>query len=204
MHIKIPEAAHPSWPCQNHINSSLKCFQISSYLMSYSNTVYQCVRSRWKWVNPSNSEATLVQSTRTHDFRKPSKPCHVGIHWIVLAEYSQIGSHVPGFQSIFSFFFHNFVLARLATSSISVNIGTSILIIFGFAYPTRMVLLSVKVIFKWLTFVISIWLTGPRGDMCLISPWVMRETATPCGEFINCGLPKRLIRALSTGSDLDW
>ena len=25
-------------------------------------------------------------------------PCHVGIHWIALAEYSQMSTHVPGFQ----------------------------------------------------------------------------------------------------------
>ena len=38
------------------------------------------------------------------DFWKPSKPCHVGIHWIALAEYSQMSTHVPGFQSFFIFF----------------------------------------------------------------------------------------------------
>ena len=29
---------------------------------------------------------------------KPSKPCHVGIHWIDLAKYSQMSTHMPGFQ----------------------------------------------------------------------------------------------------------
>ena len=29
---------------------------------------------------------------------KPSKPCHVGIQWIALAEYSQMSTHKPGFQ----------------------------------------------------------------------------------------------------------
>ena len=38
------------------------------------------------------------------DFWKPCKPCHVGIHWIVLVEYSQMSTHLPGFQSFFSFF----------------------------------------------------------------------------------------------------
>ena len=33
------------------------------------------------------------------DFWKSSKLCHVGIHWIALTEYSQIGTHLPGFQS---------------------------------------------------------------------------------------------------------
>ena len=38
------------------------------------------------------------------DFPKTSKPCHVGIHWIALAEYSQMSTHVPGFQSFFKIF----------------------------------------------------------------------------------------------------
>ena len=54
------------------------------------------------------------------DVRKPSKPCHVGIHWIALAEYSQMSTHLPGFQS-FSSFLHHFVLARLSTTSIRVD-----------------------------------------------------------------------------------
>ena len=37
------------------------------------------------------------------DFRKLSKPCHVGIHRLALAEYSQTSTHVPGFQSFFRF-----------------------------------------------------------------------------------------------------
>ena len=46
----------------------------------------------------------------------------VGIHCIALVEYSQISTHVPGFQSYFRFFLHHFVLAILATSSIRVKI----------------------------------------------------------------------------------
>ena len=38
------------------------------------------------------------------DFRNPPKPCHVGIHWIALTEYSQMSTHIPGFRSFFSFF----------------------------------------------------------------------------------------------------
>ena len=38
------------------------------------------------------------------DFCKTSKPCHAGIHSKALAEYSQINTHVPGFQSFFRFF----------------------------------------------------------------------------------------------------
>ena len=38
------------------------------------------------------------------DFWKPSKPCHVDIHWIALAEFSQMSTNMLGFQSFFSFF----------------------------------------------------------------------------------------------------
>ena len=52
-------------------------------------------------VNPSNAEATFVQSTRMQILLKS---CHVGIHWITLTEHSQMSTHLPGFQSFFSFF----------------------------------------------------------------------------------------------------
>ena len=39
-------------------------------------------------LNPYNAEATFVQRTKTQISLKPSKPCHVGIHWIAHAEYS--------------------------------------------------------------------------------------------------------------------
>ena len=45
-----------------------------------------------------------------------SKPCHVGIHWITLAEYSQMSTQLcQGFRESF------LVLGKLATSSIRVN-----------------------------------------------------------------------------------
>ena len=56
---------------------------------------------------------------------KTIKPCHIGIHWKSLAEYSQMSTHV----SFFSFFLYHFVLAKLATSSIRVKIRAKTLII---------------------------------------------------------------------------
>ena len=45
-------------------------------------------------INPSYAEATV--------FRKPSKPCHAGIHWIAFAEYSKMSIHdVPRLKSFF-------------------------------------------------------------------------------------------------------
>ena len=75
----------------------------------------------WHVVSPSNAEATFIQQTSTQSFFwKPSKPYHVGIHWMALTEYSQMSTHVPGFQS-YSRFLHHFVLAKLATSSIIIK-----------------------------------------------------------------------------------
>ena len=45
-----------------------------------------------------------------------SKLCHVSIYWKALAEYSQ--THLPGLQPGF---LHDFVLAKVATSSIRVK-----------------------------------------------------------------------------------
>ena len=56
-----------------------------------------------------------------NDFWKPSKPCHVGIHWIALADYSQIRTLVLRFQ-LFKGVMHSFVMAKLASSRIRVNI----------------------------------------------------------------------------------
>ena len=44
------------------------------------------------------------EAHKCKDFWKRPKTCHVGIHWIALAEYSQMSTHVPGFQSFFRFF----------------------------------------------------------------------------------------------------
>ena len=46
-------------------------------------------------------------------FLKPFKPCHVGIHWIALAEYSQMNTYMPGFQS-FSSFFPSFCIGQIS------------------------------------------------------------------------------------------
>ena len=53
----------------------------------------------------------LSKAQRCKDFRKPSKPCCVGIHWIALAKFSEMSTRVPGFQSFFSFLNH-FALAK--------------------------------------------------------------------------------------------
>ena len=55
--------------------------------------------------SPSNAEATLVLKAQGRkDLWKPSTPCHVGIHWKALVEYSQMSTHMPRFQSLSSFF----------------------------------------------------------------------------------------------------
>ena len=65
----------------------------------------------------------LLSKAQGHKkFCKTSKPCHVGTQWIALAEHSQMSTHMPGFQSSYSFL-HNYVLAKSATSSIRVMDG---------------------------------------------------------------------------------
>ena len=61
----------------------------------------------------SNAEANFVQSTRTQRFWKSSKPCRVGMHLIALAQYCQMSTHMPGIQSIFSFF-ASFCIAKIS------------------------------------------------------------------------------------------
>ena len=69
-------------------------------------------------VNPSNAVATFVQSTGTKVYE--SKPCHFGIHWIALAEYSQMSTHMSGIQEMFRYLDH-FAVSKLATTSTRVK-----------------------------------------------------------------------------------
>ena len=47
------------------------------------------------------------------DFWKTSKPFKFSTHWIALAEYSQMSTHLPGFQS-FSSFFASFCIGQIS------------------------------------------------------------------------------------------
>ena len=49
------------------------------------------------------------------------KPYQSGIHWIALAEYSLMSTHVPRFQLISLGFLPHFVLVKLATTNIRVK-----------------------------------------------------------------------------------
>ena len=84
-----------------------------------------CVIKIYSRINPSNAEATFVQSTRKQDYSKTSKPCCVGIHWRALAEYSQMITYMSGFQSFFrifaSFFIGQITTSSMRASTITVN-----------------------------------------------------------------------------------
>ena len=56
------------------------------------------------------------------DLWDPSKPCHVGIHWKALPQYSQMNTHLPGFRWFFRGL-HHFVLTKLVDGSIRVKIS---------------------------------------------------------------------------------
>ena len=98
----------------------------------------QVTQASWKnksLINPSNADdATFVQEGKAQEGKnlwKPSKPCHVGTHWIALTDYSQMNTHTPGvqrFPRIFALFcigqfshhqhkgwlFHAYILKYLA------------------------------------------------------------------------------------------
>ena len=59
----------------------------------------------------------LPKAQGRKDFWKSSKPYHVGTHWIALAEYSQISTHMPGLQSFLKHVRIILVLTDLASSS---------------------------------------------------------------------------------------
>ena len=55
--------------------------------------------------SPNATKATSVPKHKNAKiFKDHRKPCHVGIHWIALTEYSQMSTHMQGFQSFFKFF----------------------------------------------------------------------------------------------------
>ena len=64
-----------------------------------------CVSYRNSWnITQTAPHTHLNLCNGCKDFWNPSKPCHLGIHWIALAEYSQMSTHGPGFQPFFRFF----------------------------------------------------------------------------------------------------
>ena len=58
------------------------------------------------------------------DFLKTSKPCHAGIHWLALAEYSLMSTHMPGFHSFSRFLHHWHVGTHLIVLSKSYPMNT--------------------------------------------------------------------------------
>ena len=91
--------------------------------------------TRVRYLNPSNAETISSKAQECKILEKPLKPCRLGIHLRALAEYSQMSTHLPGFQYFF-FFLHLFVLAKLATSSMRVNLPSP------FYYTSRILTLS--------------------------------------------------------------
>ena len=87
------------WP---HVvyNASFPLYLLDSHLIQF--------------INPSNAKATFTQSIiMQRSFWKASKPCHVGFYRIALFEHSQMSTHMPGFQSFFSFF-ASFYIAKIS------------------------------------------------------------------------------------------
>ena len=58
----------------------------------------------------------LSKAQGCKDFRKPSKPCHIGIHWLALVEYSQMSTNYQctGVSIIFQFFWLSFCIGQIS------------------------------------------------------------------------------------------
>ena len=77
------------------------------YTMVWHKDILYSTLPFWFSAYKLNLPMLRLLSSKAHgrkDFWKPSEPCHVGIHWIALAGHSQMSTHLPGFQSFFSFF----------------------------------------------------------------------------------------------------
>ena len=70
---------------------------LNSTFLQISSLTYTCLQTSLLTLPMLRQFSSITQWCK--DFLKSSKPCHVGIHWIALAEYSQMRTHVPGFQS---------------------------------------------------------------------------------------------------------
>ena len=97
------------------------CFFVYDQHFSFKCFVYFCYRDidkivRRFWALQAAKGLTLPMLRLLLTKAQTSRPCLVGIHWIALTEYSQMSTHVLRFL-------HNFVLAKLATSSIRVKNG---------------------------------------------------------------------------------
>ena len=54
----------------------------------------------------------LPKAQGCKDFWNPPNPCHIGTHWIALAEYFQMSTNVQGVSVYLSGFLHIFVMAK--------------------------------------------------------------------------------------------
>ena len=126
----------PTWKAKHHFAEEFrKCwnymyimhmhmfnwwrFWFEKHNIIFHRTSEKCWKYRWSTL-PMLRIYFCHKLKGRKNFWKPSKPCHVGIHRIARAEYSQMSTNLIGFQS-FSSLLHHFVLAKFAISSIRVN-----------------------------------------------------------------------------------
>ena len=89
--------------CRQLAKAPLRCFE--------GDAVSGCSEDAYDLTNTTNFVITLSmlrllssKAQECKNLRKTLKPCHVGIHWKALAEYSQMNTHMPGFQFFFMIF----------------------------------------------------------------------------------------------------
>ena len=79
------------------------CLYWNNVMLSTSFTEFDKICQRLSGLTLPMLKLLSSKAKRRKAFWKPSKPCHVGIRWIALAEYYQMSTDVTGFQSFSSF-----------------------------------------------------------------------------------------------------
>ena len=88
------------WPYE----SWLEFDTIKRYRYCYRYRFKKCCMASFYSLTLLMLRLLLSKAKGRKDYCKQSKPCHVGIHWKALAEYSQMSTHVAGFLWFFMFF----------------------------------------------------------------------------------------------------
>ena len=79
----------------------------------FENHLYPVLREMKAWLDECKASGVKFQCYFSFYTEITRKTQLNGIHWKAVAVYCQMNSHVPGFQSFFSFSLHHFVIAKL-------------------------------------------------------------------------------------------
>ena len=121
---EVPKIAWQFWRHRSHKSLFCKIFQGEMFIWTLPKTFHsilfnnyyhrsRCHVSRSPGMNGLTLPMLRLLSSKTKIFENHLIiPCHVGIHWKALVEYSQMSTHLPGFTS-FSRFLASFWIAQI-------------------------------------------------------------------------------------------